>query len=148
MKPRHRAREIALQILYQYDVTAHSIGTPIPEGQDLVRDLVHHFEHFHVESNLRTFASQLVTGSLNHIKKLDALLSKHVSNWKVTRLGFVDRSLLRMATYELLNFPETAPSIVIDEAIELAKEFGTEDSPAFINGVLDAIRKEKTDLKD
>jgi N utilization substance protein B len=73
--------------------------------------------------------------------ELDGILEQHVSNWKVARLGFVDRSLLRMAAYELKYLRETPASVVIDEAIELGKEFGTEDTPSFVNGVLDALKK-------
>jgi N utilization substance protein B len=140
VKPRHRAREVALQILYRYDVASQTGATPIPQGTDLLKDLNHHFDHFQVPADLREFSAQLVAGTLTKQSELDALLEKHVSNWKVTRLSGVDRSLLRMAAYELMSFPETAPSVVIDEAIELGKQFGTEDTPAFVNGVLDSIK--------
>jgi len=146
MKSRHRAREVALQILYRYDVPQQQgaiipRGTTIPQGTALLNDLVHHFDHFQVDDGLREFASQLVAGTLQHMSDLDSMLEQHVSNWKVARLGFVDRSLLRMAAYELKFMPETPASVVIDEAIELGKEFGTEDTPSFVNGVLDALKK-------
>jgi N utilization substance protein B len=140
MKSRHRAREVALQILYRYDVPQQQ-GTSAPKGSELLNDLVRHFDHFQVADGLREFASQLVAGTLQHMSELDTMLEQHVSNWKVARLGFVDRSLLRMAAYELKYIPETPASVVIDEAIELGKEFGTEDTPAFVNGVLDALKK-------
>lgn len=138
---RYHAREIALQILYRYDVALQSKGTPIPEGADLLNEVVRHFDHFKVPEDLREFASLLVAGTLQKLTDLDLLLEKQVSNWRVTRLGYVDRSLLRMAAYELQYVKETPATVVIDEAIELAKQFGTEDTPAFINGVLDALRK-------
>ncbi|MFL5813240.1 MAG: transcription antitermination factor NusB [Bdellovibrionia bacterium] len=140
MKSRHHAREVALQILYRYDVPQQQ-GIAVPQGTALLSDLVRHFDHFQVDEGLREFASQLVAGTLQNMSELDSTLEEHVSNWKVARLGFVDRSLLRMAAYELKHMPETPASVVIDEAIELGKEFGTEDTPAFVNGVLDALKK-------
>lgn len=140
MKSRHRAREIALQILYQYDLSAHSTGQPFLQGQALVHDLAHHYEHFKVSEGLREFVGQLVAGTLHQVKELDELLEKHASHWKVARMSSVDRSLLRMAVYEMTQLKETPSTVVIDEAVELAKQFGTSDSPSFINGILDAIK--------
>jgi len=140
MKSRHRAREIALQILYQYDLAAHSSGQKPPQGQKLVADLSYHFEHFTVPEPLREFIGQLVAGTLTEVIQLDELLEKHAANWKVARMSSVDRSLLRMATYEMLHMKETPHSVIINEAIELAKQFGTSESPSFINGILDGIK--------
>ena len=139
MSSRHQAREVALQILYRYDVAVSS-GTPIPAGQELIKDLQSHFNHFQVPQDSREFVAELVAGTLTDIARLDALVEEHASNWKVSRMGFVDRCLLRMASYEMGHFPETPPSVVIDEAVELGKKFGTSDTPAFINGVLDAVK--------
>src|SRR5690348_4596070 len=102
MKSRHRAREIALQILYQYDLASHSTGQPVPQGSALIHGLQRHFEHFAVPETLREFTAQLVAGTLQEIQNLDQLIEKHASNWKVTRMSSVDRSLLRLATYEML----------------------------------------------
>ena len=134
MKARHRAREVALQILYRYDMAKQSNGTPTPEGAELAKDLSRHFDHFQVTPDLREFAAQLVAGTLQTRAELDQLIESSVSNWKLNRLGFVDRSLLRMSAYEMKSFPETHVSIIIDEAIELGKQFGNEDTPAFVNG--------------
>jgi N utilization substance protein B len=140
MNARHRAREVALQILYRYDVALQA-KQPVPAlGPELARDLEHHFNHFVVPEPLREFAAQLVVGTLTEVTELDALLEKHASHWKVARMGLVDRNLLRMAAYELQRFSDTPSSVVIDEAIELGKQFGTSDTPAFVNGILDAIR--------
>jgi N utilization substance protein B len=139
---RHRAREVALQILYRFDLPkneSQALSAPL-NPQDMIRELGIHFDHFQVPENLREFAAQLVAGTLGEIPKLDALLESQTSNWKVTRMSSVDRSLLRMAAYEMSHFPDTDASVVIDEAIELGKQFGTAESPAFINGVLDAIK--------
>ncbi|MDR3608254.1 MAG: transcription antitermination factor NusB [Oligoflexia bacterium] len=140
MKARHRAREVALQILYRYDVAAQADGTPIPTGAALAQDLTRHFDHFQVTADLREFAAQLVAGTLTARAELDALIEAAVSNWKLNRLAVIDRSLLRMSAYEMKNFPETSISVIIDEAVELGKQFGSADTPAFVNGVLDALK--------
>lgn len=139
MNSRHRAREVALQIIYRYDV-ATSQGASAPSAHDLTHELKDHFTHFDVPEGLRGFAGQLVAGTITRMPEWDQLLEKHSANWRISRLGFVDRSILRMAIYELQNHPETAQAVVIDEAVELAKSFGTSESPAFINGILDAIK--------
>lgn len=141
MKSRHRAREIALQILYRYDVALQTDRAPIPQGVELARDLARHFDHFFVPEGLREFAARLVAGTVGQTPALDELIEKHASHWKIARMGYVDRALLRMATHELKDMTETPASVVIDEAIVLGKQFGNEDTPAFVNGILDAIRK-------
>jgi N utilization substance protein B len=148
MKPsRHQAREVGLQILYRYDIALQAaaqgsseLPSPAPTPQALIDELNHHFDHFKVAEELRAFAAELVAGTIRELPRLDGLLEKHASNWKIGRMGLVDRNLLRMSIYELSHFPDTPASVVIDEAIELAKQFGTADSPAFVNGVLDAIK--------
>jgi N utilization substance protein B len=165
MKSRHRAREISLQILYQYDLSfpapsAHApaqiIVNPaqlteiaknavkLPEGSALKSDLSRHYEHFQVPESLREFVEQLVVGTLKNLVTLDPLLEKHAAHWRIARMSLVDRSLLRMAAYEMVILKEVPPSVVIDEAIELAKEFGNEESPAFINGILDSVKNHPT----
>jgi len=143
MNARHRAREVALQILYRYDVDSHSNGIQPPADMALAADLAKHFDHFQVPQALREFAAELVAGTLRKMPQLDETIEKHATNWKVSRMAFIDRSLLRMAIYEMGHFPDTARAVAIDEAIELAKQFGTSDTPAFVNGILDAIHPEK-----
>ena len=141
MSSRHRAREAALQILYRYDI-ATATASPIKQphdGQGMLDELGRHFEHFKVPLAFREFAANLVVGTLKQLTQIDLMLEKHASNWKLTRMSPVDRNLLRMSVYEMLNFPEIPRNVTIDEAIELAKQFGTADSPAFVNGVLDAV---------
>ena len=141
MKSRHKSREIALQILYQYDLALQQTGHPIPVGQKLIEDLLKHYEHFNVPESLREFVGQLVAGTLTQLKALDLVIEENAVNWKVSRMSSVDRSLLRMSTYEMLYLdPTVSRSIVIDEAIEIAKQFGTAESPSFINGILDSIQ--------
>lgn len=141
MNSRHRAREVALQILYRYDVASQSQGIEPPSGGALARDLIQHFDHFGTPQELREFAANLVSGTLQEQKSLDQYLERHAANWRISRMAYVDRSILRMAVYEMLHFPEISSSIVIDEAVELAKQFGTSETPGFVNGVLDAVKE-------
>ncbi len=134
MKSRRMAREVALQILYSFDRK----GTEFDPAQ-----LKSHFEHFKVPESLQAFAQDLVMGTLKSIGQIDPILEKHATNWKVSRMPSVDRSLLRMAIYEMLNYPDIDAEVTINEAIELAKEFGTEESPPFINGILDSVKKNR-----
>ena len=134
MSFRHRAREVGLQILYHYDETKSS-------PQEQIAELEKHFDHFKVPAEVREFAAELVAGTVTHLTELDSLLEQQASNWRVARMALIDRSLLRMAAYEMTYMKETPHSVVIDEAIELAKQFGTAETPAFVNGVLDGIRK-------
>jgi N utilization substance protein B len=140
MKPRHRAREIALQILYQYDLAAQPAGQALPEGQALVSGLKNHFEHFSIPEPLREFVGTLVAGTLTQMPSLDQTIEKHASHWKVARMSSIDRSLLRMAVYEMVHVNEVPDPVVIDEAVELAKQFGSSETPGFINGILDSIK--------
>ena len=141
VKTRHQAREFALQILYRYDVaTGVQPQVSLPQGAELARELSQHFDHFKIEGELRQFVAELVVGTLSNLTEIDALLEKHAANWKISRMSYVDRSLLRMAIFELKERPETPSSVVIDEAIELSKQFGTSESPAFVNGILDAVK--------
>ncbi|MBC7693787.1 MAG: transcription antitermination factor NusB [Methylotenera sp.] len=142
MKSRHIAREIALQILYRYDVNTQSGGGVAPKDMALADDLKKHFEHFQVAAEVRQFAAELVVGTLSKTPALDEQVEKFATNWKISRMALIDRNLLRMAIYEMTNFTDIPASVTIDEAIELAKQFGTADSSAFINGILDALKKE------
>ncbi len=143
MSTRHRAREVALQILYRYDMNYTTAGDTIPSGPRLADDIRRHFDHFQVVPPLREFAAELVAGTLQHTAELDALIEKYATNWKVSRMALIDRNLLRMALYELIHITDTPESVVIDEAVELAKQFGEPDTSGFINGVLDAAKKER-----
>ena len=140
MKSRHRAREIALQILYQYDLNQHSTGKIAPTDHALVNELVNYYNHFKVAEELREFIGQLVVGTLKETQNLDSILEKHATHWKISRMSSVDRSLLRMALYEMTHMKDTPRTVVIDEAVELAKQFGTAETPAFINGILDQVQ--------
>jgi transcription antitermination protein NusB len=151
---RHHAREIALQILYRYDsnsagdsktdVSADAEGAPargIPTGLALADDLRKHFEHFQVTSGVREFAAELVVGTLTNTVELDAEIEKYANNWKIARMAMIDRNLLRMALFEMTRFKDIPAAITIDEAVELAKQFGTAETSSFVNAILDSFRK-------
>ncbi|QJA06710.1 transcription antitermination factor NusB [Thermosulfurimonas marina] len=129
MGVRHKGRQIALQVLYQWDVA----GVPLAEALATYR------EHLNPSPEAFEFARELVEGVKEKKDELDALISRYSRNWRLERMLATDRNILRLATYELLFRPDIPPKVSLNEAVELAKEFGSEDSPAFVNGILDAI---------
>lgn len=131
MGARRRAREYALQMLYQ----AEASGAPMSEVS------ASFWDDREVPPDVRSFADRLASGTAGAQKESDALLSESLENWRLERLAIVDRNILRLAVYEFLHEPETPPIVVIDEAIELARRFGGDDSWQFTNGILDAVRK-------
>ncbi len=135
---RHRSRQAALQVLYAIDL-ARRRARPDPRtaAQEAFEDAVDHFE---LPEGARAFAKELVTGVAANLDALDALVSAHSAHWRVDRMGAVDRNVLRLATYELAH-SDTPTEVVIDEAVELARCFGSDASPAFVNGVLDAVAR-------
>jgi transcription antitermination protein NusB len=134
MTPRHAAREAALQVLYLCD-----IGHAEP---DIALDTFFAEHQPEADGAVRGFASTLVRGTVAARAELDALIVAHSANWRIERLAVIDRLILRMGAWELQHERDTPPAVVLDEAIELARAFGSDDSPKFVNGVLDAIRKE------
>lgn len=131
MGARHRAREYALQMLYQAEasgVPMREVATSFWGGRE-------------VPADVRAFAERLASGTAGAQQESDALLIGSLENWRLERLAIVDRNILRLAVYEFLHEPETPPIVVIDEAIELARRFGGDDSWQFTNGILDAVRK-------
>jgi len=129
--PRHQAREAALQVLYFSEVGG---ATP-----DAALD-AYFAEHLpEAGESLRAFATVLVRGTATDRAALDELIGRHSQHWRVDRLAVIDRLILRMAAWELQHQSDTPAAVVIDEAIELARTFGTDESPRFVNGVLDAI---------
>ncbi len=141
MKPaeasaRRRAREAALQMLYQWEIGRISPGDtilsywPAQEDEEALGE-----EH-------RDFANTLVRGTAQRVDEIDRLLGSHAQNWRVERMAVLDRIVLRLATYELLAEPHTPAKVVINEALELARAYSGEEAVAFVNGVLDGVRKE------
>ncbi len=125
-----RCREWALQCLYQADLT----------GDWRENELQRDWQHFQSQDQLPPYLAQLLKGIAQHQEELDALISRYSEHWRLDRMSVVDRNLLRLATYELLFQPEVPAKVVINEAVQLAKRFGAEDSGAFVNGLLDRIR--------
>jgi N utilization substance protein B len=133
MSFRRRSREIALQVLFQAEFNSNLT----PE-----QALTLYLENFEVSVEIKEFASELVIGVWNNRKDLDSLIQSHSPNWKVHRMAFVDKNILRVATFELKFLSDQIPkNVVIDEAIEIGKRFGSQESSSFINGVLDNISK-------
>jgi N utilization substance protein B len=132
--PRHQAREAALQILYFCQMTG--------VAPDQAADAFFAEHHPDADDAVRAFARELSAGTMSDAAPLDALIQRHSTHWRLERIAMLDRLILRMAAWELQHDPDTPPAIVIDEAIELARTFSTDDSVRFVNGVLDAIRKD------
>ncbi len=137
MGKRRRSRELALQVLYQRDIT----------GQDAAKTLIQLQEHFSSASVRDDFAERIVLGVLTHREEIDRLVEQYSDNWRLARMTVIDRNLLRLATFELLYCDEIPPKVTLNEAVDLGKKFGSEESSAFINGILDRIRKEKVRKK-
>ncbi|MDO8461600.1 MAG: transcription antitermination factor NusB [Deltaproteobacteria bacterium] len=129
MGNRRKSREIALQVLYQIEMLGESS-----------RHLLF-WKGKEIEDEVRTFAMELVDGTTEHLKEIDDLIEKQSTHWRLARMAVVDRNILRLAVYELLYGREIPVSVTLNEAIEIAKKFGTEESGSFINGVLDQIAK-------
>src|SRR5262249_23987815 len=129
MGSRRKARECALQILYQIDMSGAS-------SDDAMRAFWQNFEH---PADVAEFATNLVNGVTAHLGPIDQLIHDSSRNWKLDRMARVDRNILRIAVFELIHRPEIPKKVTLNEAIEIAKRFGSEDSSAFINGILDHI---------
>jgi transcription antitermination protein NusB len=138
---RHHSRSVAFQLLYRFDLE-NSQGTELPTAPQVVNELEKHFAHFEVDPKAQSFSRELITGVMARFEELNAIIVSKAKNWKLSRIDPVDRTLLRMGLFELKYSPELATAIAIDEAIELAKQFGTADSASFINGILDSAAKD------
>ena len=123
---------MALQSLYLSD-TCHlpvetALKSTFPDG---------------VSEPIQKFAAHLAIGVEGHMGQIDALLTKYAQNWDLSRMAAVDRNILRLSTFEILHDPDTPISVIIDEAIEIAKTYSTEDSGKFVNGILDKVKTER-----
>ena len=141
MKPveaaaRRRAREAALQMLYQWEIGGTSPGDTILTywpAQEETPALAH--EH-------REFANLLVRGTTQRVAEIDGLLAQRAQNWRVERMAVLDRLVLRLATYEMLAEPATPARVIINEALELTRQYSGDEAVGFVNGVLDGVRKQ------
>lgn len=130
MHQRRKAREVTLQVLYELDVQPQI---------DLEEAIARFWANFEAPEEARDFSSLLITGTWTQRERIDQLISGSSENWTMARMSRVDKSILRMAVYELLFCPDIPPKVTLNEAIDLAKVYGSENSGAFINGILDDL---------
>jgi len=130
MGNRRKSREYALQLLYAREVTGWKIGEISPLF----------WKDRSVSPQTREYADSIVSGVINHAVSIDISIEQSSRNWKIARMSYVDRNILRIAVYEFM-YEDSPPVVVINEAIEVAKRYGDGESGQFVNGVLDAIRK-------
>jgi len=145
MGTRRKSREAALQYLFQEDFS----GTAI-EGsrEELLEDGFDTFcSHYQISRKARPYALELLQGIFLKRHEIDAAIREHATNWRLERIAVTDRNLLRVGVYEMLFTDDVPPQVAINEAVEIAKRFGSDDSPAFVNGVLDAVQgsRQQTD---
>jgi N utilization substance protein B len=143
---RRKGRVIAFQALYYWDVTQPSLADLLrfewlddPAGDEEAD------EDAPTTNEAVVFARLIVAGTLENIDAVDEAIKRRLEHWDFSRLSWVDRAILRMSAYELLFQPEVPASVTIDEAIGIAKQFGADESFRFINGVLDAVRRERSE---
>ena len=129
MRKRTKARQYALQILYQIDMTGDPADAVL---ERFWQDTKH-------STDIRGFATKLVKGASENLADIDALISQRSENWQIYRMPAIDRSILRLGVYELLYRDDIPPKVAINEALELANKFSTPDSGKFINGILDKL---------
>jgi N utilization substance protein B len=119
-------------MLFQWDITR----------DDIEAIAASFWENYEESAAVRDFAGQLVRRTIEHVEEIDARIQRHTEHWRLDRMAVVDRNILRLATQEFLYDTETPKTVVINEAIEIARRFSAQESPQFINGILDSIKKE------
>ena len=129
MGHRRKAREITLQVLYQIDASK----TDVDEAIELFRD------NFGMPRESVEFSTQLIKGTLDHIKEIDALIKDCSEHWSLERMSTVDKNILRIAVCEFLYCDDIPPKVTLNEAIDIGKSYGSDNSGSFINGILDAM---------
>jgi len=133
MGKRRKARELAVQLLYQLDLTGEA--DPSSHWEDF-------WKRHPVEEDVKGFADSLVRGTKLHEAKIDELIRQYSEHWDLSRMAVVDRNILRLGIFELLWMTATPPKVIINEALEISKKFSSEESRLFLNGILDRVRKE------
>ena len=134
MRIRSKAREIALCVLYNTEISK----------QDYKIILHNYFESYPRKKDAKHFSFALVEGVVKNYSYLNSLIKKYVKNWGIERMAVIDRNILRLASFELVFMNDIPPKVSINEAVELAKKFGDVDSPRFVNGILDKIYKSES----
>lgn len=136
MKSRRRARRVTLEVLYEYDIARH------PHGEILQRRL----EANNLDTAGAEFASQLVQGVMQNMEGMDILIARYAPEWPLDQMAVIDRNILRIAIYEFIASDETPVKVAINEAVELAKTYGSDSAPRFINGVLGTLAEQIPEL--
>jgi N utilization substance protein B len=136
MKPRTRARSVALQALYEIDMIGHPPGSV----------LENRFAEAELDDTLQQFARQIVLGVLPMVSQLDSLISKHAPEWPLDQVATIDRNILRIALWEIVLEGNTPIKVAINEAVELAKVYGSDSTPRFVNGVLGSLVLHQNEL--
>lgn len=137
MGRRRKARESTLQILFQLEF----------DDSLLEKTLREHWKNKKVHKEIREYSNWLAKGIVTHQEKIDNIIQSTSEHWRISRMALIDRNILRMAIFELLYEGNIAPAVVINEAIEVAKKYSGEKASTFINGILDAVRKNLEDIK-
>jgi N utilization substance protein B len=137
MKPRTRARSVALQALYEIDIANHSIGTVLEAL----------FADADFDERLKDFTIQIVRGVVPIRELLDKYISEHAPEWPIDQVSIIDRNLLRIALWEFAVNGETPVKVAINETVELAKVFGSDSTPRFVNGVLGSLASRENEIK-
>ena len=131
MGARRKARELALQMLFQHDMSGNVPDMIISTFEELQKS----------KANTRDFATKIFRGTVDHLDEIDEMITVQAENWRLSRMAVVDRNIIRMCVYEFLHEGDTPKLVIIDEGIEIAKKYGTQKSSQFINGILDGILK-------
>ncbi|MDR3012557.1 MAG: transcription antitermination factor NusB [Chitinispirillales bacterium] len=131
---RRKSRELALRTLYAYEVDSSD------KWEQMLEDIA---ENDQLSSKVKKYASKLLSFTIENLESIDVIISGKAANWELRRMAAVDRNVLRLASAELIYLKETVPyKVVIDQAVEIAKIYGTDDSGKFVNGIMDSIRKD------
>ncbi len=131
MGSRRKAREETLRILYRLEF----------ENEPLEETIDQYWENKRAHRATREYSTWLVSGIISHQKTIDTIIQQASEHWRISRMALVDRNILRIAVYELLYEENIAPAIIINEAIEIAKMYSGDEASTFVNGILDAVRK-------
>jgi transcription antitermination protein NusB len=137
MKPRTRARSVALQVLYEYDLSNHQVGYIL---ENRLKDNP-------LEESLLNFSQKIISGVFPLIKHLDEQISKYAPEWPFEQVAIIDRNILRIALWEMVFDPETPIKVIINEAVELGKLYGSDATPRFVNGVLGSVVENQNEIK-
>jgi len=133
MTNRRRAREAAIQVLYRYDLVNEDYSKTVPET----------IQRQNLNPESAEYFKRLIKNTFDHLAEIDLSIQSHLKSWTLDRLAAIDRSVLRIACCELLFFPDIPPKVSINEAVDIVKKFNDDESGRFVNGVLDAIFKNK-----